>query len=120
MRNVHDITAVRERRAATVDQEMLDYFQSQPPSLTRVQCTQARAMLDWSVEALAFRSGVSIKAINQYEAGTRELLDVTRQALAFAFEAEGLLLICEKPMFGANCRGATVDPRQRKDYHRIE
>ena len=47
-------------------------------------------MLDWSVEALAFRSGVSPKAIRRIARGA-ELRRVTMQALAYAMELEGLV-----------------------------
>ncbi|MEO9240804.1 MULTISPECIES: helix-turn-helix domain-containing protein, partial [Pseudomonas] len=44
-------------------------------------CEPARSLLGWSVEALAFRSGVSPNAIRRIEKGA-ELRRVTMQALA--------------------------------------
>ncbi len=78
-------------------------------------------MLGWSCEALAFRSGVSVKAIREFESGLREVRNVTRQALAHALESEGLLFFPGlMPIDGGGCPGATLDPRQRDDYHLIE
>ncbi|WP_145183325.1 helix-turn-helix transcriptional regulator [Pseudomonas sp. URMO17WK12:I11] len=83
-------------------------------------CEIARSMVGWSVEALAFRSGVSPGAIRRLERGA-ELLPVTMQALAYAFEAEGLVFFAANaPMRGDNCSGATPDPRTRDDYHFVE
>jgi hypothetical protein len=43
------------------------------------------------------------------------------QALSFALEAEGLVFIPGlKPMRGQNCRGGTMDPKNRDDFHLIE
>lgn len=119
--NVHDFNEARSRKKEEVDQAMLEYFLNLPPTLTYEQCIQARERLGWSVEALAFRSGVSRKAIGEYEAGARRLLNITRQALTFAFESAGLVIIpgC-KPSTGENVAGMTVDPRQSKDFHLIE
>jgi len=63
---------------------------SLPPQFERGHCEIARSMVGWSVEALAFRSAVSPGAIKRLEGGA-ELLPVTMQALAFAFETEGLI-----------------------------
>lgn len=84
-------------------------------------CAAAREMLGWSVEALAFRSGVTIKAIMDFESGKRQLRQVSLQALAFAMEAEDLIFIPKQAPFTSDCfGGATQDPRQRSDYHLIE
>ncbi|WP_110632514.1 helix-turn-helix transcriptional regulator [Pseudomonas sp. CC120222-01a] len=91
-----------------------------PNGFQSAHCAQARARLDWSVEALSFRSGVSRAAIRAIENGA-ELRPVTMQALAFAFEAEGLIFLPgHPPMTGENCRGSTRDPRSRRDYHLLE
>lgn len=83
-------------------------------------CAEARTMLGWSVEALAFRSGVSPRAIRSIENGA-ELRRVTMQALAFAMEAEGLVFFPgHPPLRAGNCRGATPDPRTRNDFHLLE
>ncbi|WP_347905162.1 helix-turn-helix transcriptional regulator [Pseudomonas purpurea] len=92
-----------------------------PLAFSRSHCAAARTMLDWSVEALSFRSGVSVGAIRDLEAGNRTLRSVTMQALSFALEAEGLVFLPRlNPMRGHNCRGGTTDPKKRKDYDLIE
>lgn len=92
-----------------------------PLAFSTDHCAIARAMLDWSIEALSFRSGVSVKAIRDLEENRRVLRQVTMQALAFALEAEGLVFLPGlKPMRGNNCRGGTQDPKTRDDFHLIE
>lgn len=108
----------------TVDDEQLEIIEwcmeHLPNGFRSAHCAPARSRLGWSVEALAFRSGVSRSAINRLEKGI-ELREVTMQALAFAFETEGLIFIPgHPPMSGDNCRGATRDPRSRRDYHLLE
>lgn len=108
-----------EKRRAALDA----LFESDFFGLTFSQehCRQARDMLGWSVEVLAFKSGVSPKAIRDLETGDRTLRSVTMQALAFAFEKEALIFLPgHPPMIGDNCRGGTRDPRGRDDYHLIE
>ena len=119
--NVVDFEQARIAKEHEHRQSLLEFFQNQPPTLTPEQCTQGRGILNWSEEALAFRSGASVVAIRQFEAGNRPLKWVTKQALAFAMEAEGLLFIpgCA-PGRGDNCRGSTPDPRLRDDFHLIE
>jgi len=91
-----------------------------PNGFKSAHCAPARLRLGWSVEALAFRSGVSRAAIKRFEKGAK-LRDVTMQALAFAFEQEGLIFIPgHPPMSGDNCHGATKDPRSHRDYHFLE
>lgn len=107
-----------------VDDEQLEIIawcmDNLPNGFRSAHCAPARSRLGWSVEALAFRSGVSSKAINRLEKGIG-LREVTMQALAFAFEKEGLIFIPgHPPMSGDNCRGATKDPRSRRDYHLLE
>lgn len=87
---------------------------------TREHCTQARAMLGWSQEQLSMEAGVSVPAIQRFEAGG-ELLDVTRLALAFCLEAEGLVFFPGfAPGRGMNIKGATPNPLERPDYAMIE
>ncbi|MBB3240510.1 DNA-binding XRE family transcriptional regulator [Pseudomonas sp. Tn43] len=87
---------------------------------TPAHCAQARAMLGWSVEELSEESGVSIDAIQRFEA-ERDVLDVTRLALAYCFESQGLVFF---PGFatgrGMNVRGSTPDPVGRADYAMVE
>ncbi|WP_439861641.1 helix-turn-helix domain-containing protein [Pseudomonas sp. MBLB4136] len=99
---------------------MDDYIEI-PLHFTAEHCAQARELLGWSQEHLAEESGVSLEAIQQYEAKKRELSEVTRQALAFRLEAEGLVFINgHQPLWGMDVRGATDDPRDRKDFHLVE
>lgn len=96
-------------------------FMDPPLSFSTAHCAAARAMLNWSVEALSFRSGVSVNAIRKLEEGRGALRPVTMQALSFAFEAEALVFFPgQKPMRGHNCRGGTTDPRTRDDFHLLE
>ncbi len=116
-----DLDQARRLRRAEDNREMLLFFESLPLGFTDVHCVQARDMLGWTVEALAFRSGVSTQAIRELESGTRALRRVTMQALSFALETEGLIFLPgHKPMRSDECRGATTDPRERDDFHLIE
>ncbi|WP_082056528.1 helix-turn-helix domain-containing protein [Pseudomonas sp. 10-1B] len=73
-------------------------------------CEPARSLLGWSVEALAFRSGVSPNAIRRIEKGA-ELRRVTMQALA---HCSGLM----KPdtHLGDNARHREVSDDQATSY----
>jgi len=87
---------------------------------TPEHCTQARGLLGWDLAQLSRESGVSIAAIQRFEAGG-ELLDVTRLALAFRLEAEGLVFFPGfAPGRGMNIKGATPNPMERPDYAMIE
>lgn len=87
---------------------------------TPEHCTQARDLLGWDMDQLARDSGVSVQAIQRFEAGF-ELRDVTRLALAFCLEAEGLVFFPGfSPGRGMNIRGATPNPKERPDYAMIE
>ena len=100
--------------------DMEAFFAALPLSFSADHCQSARLMLNWSIEALAFRSGVSPAAIRRIEKGAN-LRSVTLQALAYAFEAEGMVFFPNHPpMLGENCRGATSDPRLRPDFHLVE
>lgn len=119
--NIVYFQKVQDRKSAEIDAQILDYYLYLPPTLTPQQCSQGRKMLAWSREALAFRSGASVKAIREFESGSRELRTVTRQALAYALEVEGLLFFPgHEPVKSNDCPGATLDPRQRNDFYLIE
>ncbi|AHC82711.1 XRE family transcriptional regulator [Pseudomonas monteilii SB3101] len=103
-----------------IPKEMEEFFADLPLGFRSEHCEPSRLALEWSVEALAFRSGVSPEAIRTVELG-KELRRVTMQALAFALEAEGLIFFPgHPPLRSDDCRGATPDPRTRGDYHLIE
>ncbi|MND51255.1 hypothetical protein D3C81_479270 [compost metagenome] len=67
-----------------------------PPGFLPAHCAKARTKLGWSVEALAFRSGVSSRAIRGTD-NRAELRRVTMQALAFAKESGGLVFFPDHP-----------------------
>lgn len=118
---VIDFQLAQDHQRVETDAQILDYYLYLPSSLTPEQCIQGRKILAWSRQALAFRSGASVKAIEAFESGAGDLLCVTRQALAYALEAEGLLFFPgHAPFKGNGCPGATLDPRQRSDFHLIE
>jgi len=50
-------------------EELKLFLNSQPLPFTHAHCKPARMMLGWSVDALAFRSGVSPAAIRRVEEG---------------------------------------------------
>jgi hypothetical protein len=107
-------------KAEGIPEEMEQFFADLPLGFRAEHCRPARFFLDWSVEALAFRSGVSPDAIRRVELGN-ELRRVTMQALAFALETEGLIFFPGRtPLRSDDCRGATPDPKTRGDYHLIE
>lgn len=100
---------------------MDDEYVVLPLHFTADQCAEARQLLGWSPERLASAAGVSVAAIRAYETGERELLEVTRQALAYRLEQEGLVFFPGYgPLWGVNVRGATPDPRLRGDFALVE
>jgi hypothetical protein len=87
---------------------------------TPAHSVQARAMLGWSVEELSRESGVSVDAIQRFE-DERDVLDVTRLALSYRFESEGLVFFPGfAPGRGMNVKGSTPDPVGRADYAMVE
>jgi hypothetical protein len=87
---------------------------------TPAHSAQARAMLGWSVDELSRESGVSVQAIERFEAN-RDVLDVTRLTLAYRFESEGLVFFPGfAPGRGMNVRGSTPNPMARADYAMVE
>ncbi|AGL86352.1 XRE family transcriptional regulator [Pseudomonas protegens] len=87
---------------------------------TPQHCSQARDMLGWDMDQLSRESAVSVQAIQRFEAGY-EVRDVTRLALAFCLEAQGLVFFPGfTPGRGMNIKGATPNPMERPDYALIE
>ena len=87
---------------------------------TPQHCAQARDMLGWDMDRLSRESSVSVQAIQRFEAGY-EVRDVTRLALAYSLEAEGLVFFPGfAPGRGGNIRGTTPDPMGREDFALIE
>lgn len=102
-------------QAMKITLERIALFQFTP-----THCTQARAMLGWSVEELSREAGVSVEAIERFEA-KREVRDVTRLALAYRFEAEGLVFFPGfAPGRGMNVKGSTPNPVGRADFAMVE
>lgn len=115
-----DIQPIRLALDETQKPTMEWLMENLPLGFRGNHCAEARTMIGWSIEALAFRSGVSPGAIRRLENGA-ELRRVTMQALAYALEAEGLFFLPgHQPMKGDNLRGATPCPRTRDDFHLIE
>ncbi|MNG15866.1 hypothetical protein D3C84_997220 [compost metagenome] len=116
-----DLQQIRALKEAGIEWGADPFLDTLSLSFSTAHCAAARVMLNWSVEALSFRSGVSVKAIRDLEEGRRILREVTMQALSFALEAEGLVFLPGlKPMRGENCRGGTTDPKHRDDFHLVE
>lgn len=116
-----DLDKARRLKQDEFNRRMTLLVEDLPLGFSETHCAKAREMLGWSVEALAFRSGLSTTAIRELELGVRSLRRVTMQALSFSLETEGLIFIPgQNPMRGQNCRGGTTDPRTRDDFHLIE
>jgi hypothetical protein len=83
---------------------------------TPTHCAQARAMLGWSVEQLSREAGVSADDIQRFEA-QQEVADAPRLALAYRFEAQGLVFFPGfAPGRSANMRSSTAEPVGRGEY----
>lgn len=64
--NLEQIRALKE---VGVEWGPAPFLDDLPLSFSTSHCTAARAMLNRSVEALSFRSGVSVQAIKDFEEG---------------------------------------------------
>jgi transcriptional regulator with XRE-family HTH domain len=63
--------------------------------ITPEQCRAARALLNWSQQDLASKSGVGIVTVHQLEAGTNQPRRATIDVVRRAFEAAGIEFIDE-------------------------
>lgn len=118
---IFNLDQIRSLKQAEIDKGFWLFAEDLPLGFSGTHCAKAREMVGWSVETLAFRSGVSPKAIRELELGSRKLRRVTMQALSYSLEKEGLIFIPgHDPMKGQNCRGGTTNPRGRDDFHLIE
>ena len=63
--------------------------------MTPEQCRGARAMLGWSQDALAERSGVSKPTVTDFERGARTPMPMNLQALRRTLEEGGIEFIDE-------------------------
>ncbi|MHC8357948.1 helix-turn-helix domain-containing protein [Pseudomonas sp. LB3P81] len=87
---------------------------------TPVHCAQARAMLGWSVDELSRESGVSVDAIERFEA-KRDVSDENRLALAYRFESEGLVFFPGfAPGRGMSVKGSASNAVGRADFAMVE
>lgn len=87
---------------------------------TPAHCAQARAMLGWSVDELSRESGVSVDAIERFEA-RRDVPEADRLALAYRFESEGLVFFPGfAPGRGMNMKGSAAEPMGRADFAMVE
>ena len=87
---------------------------------TPLHCSQAREMLGWNREYLSEQSGVSVSAIERFESQA-PVRDVTRLALAYSLEAQGLVFFPGfAPGRGMGVRGSAPDPVGRADFAMIE
>jgi transcriptional regulator with XRE-family HTH domain len=62
----------------------------QQPTITTAESRAARALLGWSQQQLADKSGVSISTITDFEAGTRKPRKASMDRLRTAFREAGL------------------------------
>lgn len=101
--------------------EVVEWIVDQLPlSFAAIHCGPARVLLDWSIDDLSSASGVSTQAIQRIEDGG-SVNAISMQAVAFAFEVEGLVFFPgHPPLKGENCRGSTKNPRSHPDYHLLE
>jgi transcriptional regulator with XRE-family HTH domain len=58
--------------------------------ISAAQCRAARALIDWSREALAEASRVGLRTLVDFERGARKPRDVTLDALRRALESAGV------------------------------
>jgi transcriptional regulator with XRE-family HTH domain len=54
------------------------------------ECRAARQLLNWTAKVLADQSGVSLRAISDFETGQRELRVANMQAVIDAFRRNGV------------------------------
>ena len=62
-------------------------------SITASQCRGARAMLDWTQEDLAEKTGLTVNTISSFENGDHTPHDSNRRKIREALEAGGIEFI---------------------------
>lgn len=83
---------------------------------TPTHCVQARAMLGWSVEQLSREAQVPVEDIQRFEA-QQEVADAARLALAYRFEALGLVFFPGfRPGRSASFNQVKPESAARGDY----
>lgn len=102
-------------QAMKITLERIALFQFTP-----AHCAQARTMLGWSVDELSRESGVSVDAIERFEA-RRDVADADRLALAYRFESEGMVFFPGfAPGRGMNMKGSSTESMGRADFAMVE
>lgn len=77
------------------------------------QCKAGRALLGWTQTDLSAASGVSLRALQEFETGSRKPNPTTLQALAAALEGAGVVFIGERAKLATGgLRGVAIDPRK--------
>ncbi len=95
--------------------ELIALFQFTP-----THCVQARAMLGWSVEQLSREAQVPVEDIQRFEA-QHEVADAARLALAYRFEALGLVFFPGfRPGRSVKVRAAASESLERGEYAMAE
>ena len=77
------------------------------------QCRSARAFLGWTQADLHEQTGVSIRAIQDFEAERRTPNGTTLRALLSCFERSGIEFREDGPTYFVGFRGITPDPRDQ-------
>ena len=78
--------------------------------ITPEQCRAGRQLLNWKAQNLADASGVSLRAISDFETGQRELRQANMQAVIEAFDEAGIEFLQEARGKGEGVR--LKEPRQ--------
>lgn len=87
---------------------------------TPTHCVQARAMLGWSVEQLSREAEVAVADIQRFEA-QQDVADAARLALAYRFEAQGLVFFPGfAPGRGVRAQGMAGESVGRGDFAMAE
>lgn len=77
------------------------------------QCKAARGVLNWTQADLSENSGVSLRTVQEFEAGKRSPNKTTLQGLLAAFEGNGIVLGKDSASLSWGVlRGITIDPRK--------
>jgi hypothetical protein len=90
-------------------------------TISAEQSIKARAALHWTIADLHNASGVSAKAIEEFETKGRQLNSTTLQGLLSAFESAGIEFAGDRVIaYSPRLRGITVDPRKQGRQHELE
>jgi transcriptional regulator with XRE-family HTH domain len=89
------------------------HYTQEVTMISNEQCRAGRAVLGWTQTDLSGESGVSLRAIQEFEAGARKPNRTTLQGLLAALERHGI----EFKEDGAGLswgtlRGINIDPRE--------